>query len=311
MTIDVLIAGGQVTLNPSSLSYPETTVGLGASSKMVTLTNNSPVGITITPTVTGPFAVWSNYCGGTIASGASCTMFIGYVSQVAGAESGSLSVAYTGGTAPLTVGLSGTGVSRIVLSSEALTFGATNIGSGTSAQWVGVTNRTGTSITITPTITGSFWISTNGCAGTLAPNSGCYIYVNYLASAAGQQTGQLTVTPSVGTAVSVALTGTGNAGDIQTTTTGLTFAATNVGSATSSQWVGVLNRAGVGITITPTLAGSFWISANSCTGTLAPNSGCYVFVQYRPTAVGQQTGTLTITPSTGTVHEVSLTGTGQ
>ena len=298
-----------LTLTPESLTFPATIIGLGASNQMVTFTNTSSIDLTLTTSTSGPFAVWYNFCTGTIKPGTSCTMFIGYVAQVAGPETGALSVNYGGG-APLMVALGGTGVPKIILGTNALSFPSTLLGNAPGAQRVSVLNRTGTNVTITSSITGSFWISANSCMGTLAPKSACYIFVSYFASAAGEQQGTLTVTSSLGQVETVSLTGTG-VGDIVSGTAALTFAPTKVGSGTGAQRVGVLNRTGVNITITPSITGSFRIAANSCAGTVAPNNGCYIFVAYQATAVGQQTGTLTITPSAGSVKTVSLTGTGQ
>ena len=308
-----------LSLFPSSLTFPATMVGYGTGYQKVTFTNSSPAALAVTPTVSGPFLLRYNLCPAIVAPGASCNLMVLYLPQAGGPESGTLSVSYTGGAVPVTAALNGTGIAKIVVGSNALTFAPTDISSGAGAQKIGITNRTGKDITITPVIdtaiAGTFRIATNGCMGTIAPNNGCYLWVNYIATYPGEQTGTLTITPSTGAVETVSLTGTGNPGQIIVGPTAVTYAATKVGYGAGAQKVGILNRTGADITIayaidTP-IAGSFRVSTNGCGGTLAPNTGCYLWVNYIATATGQQNGTLTITPTGGgTVKSVSLTGTG-
>ena len=307
------------SLFPSSLTFAATMVGYGTGYQKVTFTNSSPAALAVTPTVSGPFLLRYNLCPAIVAPGASCNLMVLYLPQAGGPESGTLSVSYTGGAVPVTAALNGTGIAKIVVGSNALTFAPTDISSGAGAQKIGITNRTGKDITITPVIdtaiAGTFRIATNGCMGTIAPNNGCYLWVNYIATYPGEQTGTLTITPSTGAVETVSLTGTGNPGQIIVGPTAVTYAATKVGYGAGAQKVGILNRTGADITIayaidTP-IAGSFRVSTNGCGGTLAPNTGCYLWVNYIATATGQQNGTLTITPTGGgTVKTVSLTGTG-
>ena len=59
--------------------------------------------------VTGPFGE-SNNCGTSLAAGASCTVSVTFAPTAAGAATGTLSVASSAPGSPLTVALSGTGV---------------------------------------------------------------------------------------------------------------------------------------------------------------------------------------------------------
>jgi len=60
---------------------------------------------------------------------------------------------------------------------------------------------------------------------------------------------------------------------------------------------------------TPTVTGDFAISANTCTATLAPSTGCTLSITFTPTASGTRTGTLSLTDSAGT-QTAQLTGIG-
>ncbi len=298
------------TVSPASLTFPLTTVGYGSGVQIVTVVNTSSSPITLATSISGSgFSISGNNCNVAVAPNNSCRILVNYIATAGGTQTGQLTL--SAGGMVQNVSLTGTGDAIIQVSPTSLTYAATNIAAGAGAQKIGITNRTGTGITIgtsiATSIPGTFVISTNGCGGTLAPNAGCYIYVNYVATYPGQQTGTLTITPSTGAPVAVSLTGTGNPGDIVVNTTTLTFATTKVGTTTGWQWVPVLNRTGMTITVTPSATAGFSTGAGC---TLAPNTSCNIAVNYKATAVGQQTGTLTITPSAGNVHTVSLIGTG-
>jgi hypothetical protein len=109
VTINVTAPTGQVTLNKSSLTFAPLTVGLGSSSQMVTLYNNSGSPITVTPSITGDFVVSANTCTGTIAAGGTqCNIWVRFTPQSVAALSGTLTINANSGPVG-TVGLTGTG----------------------------------------------------------------------------------------------------------------------------------------------------------------------------------------------------------
>ena len=100
------------------------------------------------------------------------------------------------------------------------------------------------------------------------------------------------------------------------TPTSLTFASTTVGSTTAAQVVTVKNSGTAALTLTSeTLTGtnatSFLISANTCTTSLAAAATCTVSVEFKPTAAGALTASLSIADNaTGSPQVVTLSGTG-
>jgi len=100
------------------------------------------------------------------------------------------------------------------------------------------------------------------------------------------------------------------------TPTTLTFASTTVGVPTAAQVVTVTNSGTAALTLTSeTLTGtnatSFLISANTCTTSLAAGASCAVSVEFKPTAAGTLTASLSIADNaTGSPQTVSLAGTG-
>jgi len=100
-----------LTASPSSLSFGNATVGSTSAAQTVTVSNpGSTPATAASVSVSGPFSQ-TNTCGGSIAAGGSCTVSVEFAPTAAGAASGTLSVASSAPGSPLTVGLSGTGVS--------------------------------------------------------------------------------------------------------------------------------------------------------------------------------------------------------
>jgi predicted extracellular nuclease len=98
-----------VALNPSSLTFPSTTLGVHSNGQNVSLVNIGETPLTITSiTTTGPFAA-SNSCGGTLALGATCSINVVFTPTAAGAATGQLQVITSASSTPLISNLTGTG----------------------------------------------------------------------------------------------------------------------------------------------------------------------------------------------------------
>jgi hypothetical protein len=100
-----------LTASPSSLSFGNTVVGQTSAAQTVTVTNPGSTSASITQlAVSGPFAQ-TNTCGASLGAGASCTVSLQFEPTAAGAASGSVQVTSSAPSSPLTVPLSGTGIS--------------------------------------------------------------------------------------------------------------------------------------------------------------------------------------------------------
>jgi hypothetical protein len=100
-----------LTASPSSASFGNETTGSTSSAQTVTVSNpNSTAESVSSVSVSGPFSQ-TNTCGTSIAANGSCTVSVTFTPTAAGAASGTLSVASGAPNSPLTVALSGTGVS--------------------------------------------------------------------------------------------------------------------------------------------------------------------------------------------------------
>jgi len=104
-------SGSALTASPSSESFGNENVGSTSASQSVTVTNPGTGAVSMSSIgVTGPFGE-SNNCGTSLAAGASCTVGATFAPTAAGAATGTLSVNSSAPGSPLTVALSGTGVS--------------------------------------------------------------------------------------------------------------------------------------------------------------------------------------------------------
>jgi Pro-kumamolisin, activation domain/Abnormal spindle-like microcephaly-assoc'd, ASPM-SPD-2-Hydin len=103
---------------------------------------------------------------------------------------------------------------------------------------------------------------------------------------------------------------------VSLSSTGLMFSSTADGSTSAAQTVTITNTGTGAVTLTSetltgTNASSYVISANTCTSSLASNANCAVSIEFKPTATGTLTASLSVADNaTGSPQTVPLTGTG-
>lgn len=205
----------------------------------------------------------------------------------------------------------------ITLSANSLTFISQQVGTQTGAQTITVTSSGNSPVTFgTPAVTGDF-TETDTCAGqTIAVNATCIVSVVFAPTATGTRTGLLTLYAGVaGGQATVSLTGVGTPeGDIVLTPLTLTFPSTVVNQTSAVQNITVANTgSSIAMLQTPVVSGDFSIYGNTCGSTLGSSTSCTVSVNFKPTASGKRTGTLSITTTSNAVvatETATLTGTG-
>jgi hypothetical protein len=151
-----------MTCSPSSLLFPNTNTGQTSASQTVACSNTSTSGSSvifsgITLTTGTNFSIVSQNCG-TIAVGASCTIAVNFSPSAVQAYSDTLSIASNAQGSPVTVALSGTGVTPTIPTPSSVT-----ISPGSPSVGIGATsNETATLVmsdsTTHPSI-GAFWHS--------------------------------------------------------------------------------------------------------------------------------------------------------
>jgi hypothetical protein len=332
LTISANVAGGQLTVAlsgngiragvvvvaPSSLNFGDVETGSPSSALQVTVENSGAMAIPITSVnVSAPFAIANNACGSSLAANSDCALSLTFTPTQSGAATGTLTIVEAGGTQ--TVQLSGTGLSppTDTLSTSTLTFLGTTIGATSPAETVTLTNSGGEPLTsISASASGPFQVSSN-CGTQLAGGASCALSVVFVPTAAGAQTGMLSVSDLLKTQT-VSLTGTGLLPPaIAVNPSSLSFASQQVGVAGAPLTLAVSNTGGapmsnVGFQITGQSAGSFSIGTANCGVVLNSGSNCTVQVIFNPVATGANAATLTVSSATLGVKAatVGLSGTG-
>ena len=91
----------------------------------------------------------------------------------------------------------------------------------------------------------------------------------------------------------------------------LTFSTQTIGSTSQAQTVALKNTGSTALNITSITTSGDFVVTNNCGTGIGAGSFCSLYVSYKPTVIGKQTGILTITDDAlGSPHTISLTGTG-
>jgi hypothetical protein len=177
-----VVAGSNVTLSPTSLTFATQDVGTPSPVQSVTLNNYGTVALVISSIgITGAnpndFAQ-THTCAASVAPGASCTINITFKPTGVGSRTALLSVKDTAPGSPQTVSLSGTGT-IVKLSSTLLLFRcSTGRNCPPPPETVTLTNVGSTTLGISSiTITGVAFSGTNNCGSSVGAGKSCAITV--------------------------------------------------------------------------------------------------------------------------------------
>ena len=209
------------TISPSSLDFGVVVVGATAPAQAVNIRNDGNIPLIIASvTVTGDFAQ-QNSCAVPVAPGAGCTIMVTFMPTVAGARAGTLTVLSNTTSGMDQVALSGSGSGPLlVINPTSLLFSP--IAVGTSASLIITVSNGGTAtLNLTDISTTGAFSETNNCMTALAPNSSCSITATFTPTIQGTVQGALVITSnSVGSPLSVSLTGAGTASGGTTASSG-------------------------------------------------------------------------------------------
>ena len=141
---------GALHATPSSLSFGDVNSGSTSTAQAVTITNPGTSAASLSSiSATGPFAQTNN-CGSSLAAGASCTVQVTFSPTTGGNATGTLTVNTSAPGGPLSVALSGRGIT----SSTNLALGQPATASSTQSTFV--------ASNVTDGNTGSYWESSDG-----------------------------------------------------------------------------------------------------------------------------------------------------
>jgi len=220
-------------------------------------------------------------------------------------------------------------------------FGNQAINTSSAVQNVTATN-VGTMAYSIPTISitgtnAADFSQTNTCPTSLAVGAHCAVSVTFTPSATGSRTATLSVPTSSANTASLSGTGTNPSGvtvaftsdnaakadgSLADTLSSLAFPYAIAGSASAPkatsepERVMVYNKNGgsltfSSITYSGTNAGDFSTATTNCSGVLANNSGCYIWIIFSPSTTGSESANLNVAFTAGSAPAFSLSGTGQ
>lgn len=201
----------------------------------------------------------------------------------------------------------------MTLTPPSLTFTGQPVQTASPPQTVAVTNTGSTPLNISSVIATGDFAETNNCTGSISPAGTCKIQATFTPSATGARAGTLTVSANIaGGQQAVSLSGTGTTQSaIVILPNSVDFGGQPIDTPSLAQQVTISNTSGSAVPLTSeSVSGPFIIHTNTCTGSLAPNTGCTLALVFRPTQSGAASGVLTVVSGQGT-ETVNLTGVGE
>jgi Abnormal spindle-like microcephaly-assoc'd, ASPM-SPD-2-Hydin len=304
----------QVTLSPQSIDFGAVETGNQSATQQITATNRGTAEGISSLTVTGPFAVTGNACGSTLPADGDCEITAQFNPTTSGAATGILTMVDAVGTQ--TVQLTGTGTAppTDTLGASSLVFPATIIGVPSAAQKISLSNSGGNPLTSISLSTSGPFQQSNNCTTQLIGGQDCTISMVFIPTAAGNQSGTLTVSDILRTQT-VALQGTGvNPPQFTITPPSLDFSATQPGTTSAPQTLTVANSGGasmanIGFQITGSGAAAFATGKTTCGAELDPGSSCIVPVTYAAPPSGILSANLIVSTSTPGSNNSAITAT--
>ncbi len=307
-----------VKLSAATLGFGNVAEGTTSAAKTETLTNVQAEPLTITDiAVSGSFTQTGGTCPlspSTLAGGASCTILIAFTPTTVDPETGTLTIVDNASNSPQVVGLTGTGIAPVTLSTSNLSLGTIAVGNTSAAKTVTLTNHENVALNFTAGIaaSGPFAVASNTCSPSVPAAGTCTVGLTFSPATTGAATGALTFTDSAANSPQIVnLTGTGKT-PVTLSASSLNLGSAAVGNTSAAKTVTLTNAENVSLSFSniQTSAG-FAVASNTCGTSIAAGATCTAGVTFSPTNTGAATGTLTFTDSAANSPQtVTLTGTG-
>jgi len=286
--------------------------------KTVNLSNAGNISMTVVISITGTNPRdygQTNNCGGSVAAGNSCSIFVTFKPTTTGTRSGTLSISDNAPNSPQTVALTGTGVlPAVTLTPPSLTFPAQLIFTTSKAQTATLKNTGLGILKITgATITPPFKFTSN-CTATLNPGASCTLSVTFTPTTIGNSSGSISITDNAPQSPQkLTLSGTGTA--VQLAPSALNFGNHAVGTTSTRKLITLSNKGSVvlnlsSIVITGLNAGDF-NQINNCATSVPAGGSCQIGVNFTPSATGSRSASLSVSDDGGgSPQTAALSGTG-
>jgi centrosomal CEP192-like protein/HYDIN/CFA65/VesB family protein/ASPM-SPD-2-Hydin domain-containing protein len=309
-------------LSPSSVNFGQVVVGKQAT-QVVSVSNTGSVGINITRMTLSDshFSLTGMTTPMALAAGQSGSFTIGVNPTTSGALTGTLAAQGDGGSTPVVVNLSATGMSsqaQLSANPTTINFGTVSTELKATSNLV-LTNSGASNLTISLfALTGAdFTISGIATPQTLTPGRSAQAIVTFSPTAAGSATGNLSITSNdpVNPTVSIPLTGSGTSaatGELNANSTSLSFGT--VTTATSAEKQILLTNTGnaaVKISSITSVGPAFSTTGVTTPAMLSPSQSATLTASFSPAAAGSSTGTITIvSDAANSPLKIVMSGTG-
>jgi hypothetical protein len=200
----------------------------------------------------------------------------------------------------------------VTASTAALQFGTIPYGNSATLP-VTITNHSASGIVSVQTYINSlsYLVSANGCSAGVSAGKSCTLGITFSPVGTGAHSDRLTITPSIGAAIQVALGGTASAPAVSVSPAlGLKFGTITYGStATLPLTIENVSAAGT-VTAKETINGpSYKVLTNTCLAGVTKGNTCTMQVEFDPVNTGLHDDVMTITTNSGALYRVPLLGT--
>ena len=202
---------------------------------------------------------------------------------------------------------------KMTLSQVSAVFSSQQVGTQSPSVTVIVTNTGSATLTVTYISLAGDFVESNTCiASPIAAGSTCSVQISFVPQQIGTREGVLTIYGNVaGGQAAVQLSGVGTTpAAIVLTPLSLDFGHLTVGTPSAVQNVTVSNTGGQSAALTSeSVTEDYAITANSCSSSLASQTGCTLSIRFTPAASGARAGSLTVVDAAG-VQVANLAGSG-
>ena len=323
--------GPLTSLSPRPLEFPVQDVSTTSGASTVTLHNpgSAPLSISDISIVGSDASDFSqqNSCPGSLAVNASCSIAVQFAPSAVGSRTSQLSVADDARRSPHLMDLGGVGAvssaPQILLSPTSLNFKDQTVGATSSPLAILVSNVGGSNLNIAGIAvsgtSGSQFVQTSNCVGSISPQGTCTISVTFTPSAADILEAQLVITDNaVGSPQTIPLMGAGTepaGAQVLLSSSVLSFGNQAVNAASASQSVSLTSQGPSttlisGVTLAGTNASDF-SQTNTCGSSLGVGNSCALSIAFKPSGAGPRSAQVLIADNaTGSPQSISLSGTG-
>jgi sugar lactone lactonase YvrE len=334
-TVNLTGLGSAISLTGAPVLFGNEIVKTTSANKVVTVANNGTTAITmgaITLTDTTDFKIVTNTCpasGASLAGGASCNITVNFTPASTGAKRGSVVVNDSDPSSPQLIGLSGAGISKVVLNPTSVTFATTAVGLPSAATKITLTNSTGANLTLgnpAVSVAGTFAVvaGTTTCTPDLviAASGTCTIYVEFKPTKVGYASGTLSVFDGDTTSpqtVTLQGYGTGVKFTPGTLIFGTVVDGNQVSSTATITNVGTTPVFFTGAELSGANSADFSVSGgdgapcgHTASSPLLPTQTCQITVYFDPSKVGAEKALYKLYDnSIGSPQTLTLSGTGE